>query len=103
MKPDVPLYTPSMRPSCDGGVSLGWGAAAAPGSAVDSTVADVDPSVDVVADDAAAAVDDEAADEGVAPVDAVDVSSSPHAVTTRHAAATPPTIRNTLFMIPHFV
>jgi len=79
---------------------LGWGAAAAPGSAVDSTVADVDPAVDVVADDA---VDDEAADDGVAPVDAVDVSSSPHAVTTRHAAATPPTIRNTLFMTPHFV
>jgi hypothetical protein len=103
----VPWYTPSMRPSCDAGVSFGCGAAAAPGCEVDSTVVGADPPVGSVGDDAATAVDEDAADEAadavVAPVDAVDVSSSPHAAATRHAAVTPPTIRNTLFMTPHFV
>jgi hypothetical protein len=103
VKPDVPLYTPSMRPSCDAGVSFGCGAAAAPGCEVDSTVVGDDSPVASVGADAAAAVDEDAADADVAPVDAVDVSSSPHAVATRHTAVTPPTIRNTLFMTPHFV
>ena len=89
-----------MRPSCDVGVSLGCGAPA-PGWEVEAATVGDDPAVDAVDDETVAVLDDDAAaaDEVVAPVDAVVVSSLPHAVTTRHdAATTPQKVRDLLFM-----
>src|SRR6478736_3855957 len=107
VNPDVPLYTPSIRPICDAGVWLGCGAPAAAvdgvdpaavddGAAVD-VLADDDPAVDVLADEVA--VDDSAPDGVVAPVVDVALSSLPHAATTRHDAATAPrNVRDILLM-----
>src|SRR6185312_295406 len=107
VKPDVPRYTPSIRPSCDAGVWLGWGAAAAgdefgpPVTDGDAAVvAAVDPAVVADADEAVALADVGAADEPVASVDDAVLSSLPHAARTRHDAATAPKSKRDTFMVP---